>query len=94
MTLSEEEEEPEVRSYAPEVVPPDDKESAPVARPDIRSHYYCSNADTGSKPVPKQQRICGLSPKAFWATMIALVIILAAGIGGGVGGGLAARNKR
>ena len=85
--------EPKVRSYAPEVVPPDDKENAPV-EPDTRSHYYRSNADTGSKPIPKQQRICGLAPKLFWATMLALVIILAAGIGGGVSGGLAARNKR
>ena len=92
MALSEEE--PEVRSYAPEVVPPDDMENAPVAQPDIRSHYYRSNADTGRTPIPRQQQICGLSPKAFWATMLALVIILAAGIGGGVGGGLAARNKR
>jgi len=79
---------------APEVVPPDDKENAPVAQPDIRSHYYRSNADTGGKTAPKQQRICGLLAKLFWATMLGLVTILAAGIGGGVGGGLAARNKR
>ncbi|KAF2962873.1 hypothetical protein GQX73_g10700 [Xylaria multiplex] len=44
-----------------------------------------------TKDPPKT--ILGLSVTVFWALIIALFIILAAGIGGGVGGGLSAQGK-
>lgn len=44
-------------------------------------------------PSEPRQRILGLSVRAFWLMIVALVVILAAAIGGGVGGGLAARNR-
>ncbi|KAI0554756.1 hypothetical protein F4679DRAFT_579097 [Xylaria curta] len=37
--------------------------------------------------------VLGLSVPVFWAAIVALFIILAAGIGGGVGGGLTAQHK-
>ncbi|KAI0809594.1 hypothetical protein GGR55DRAFT_157271 [Xylaria sp. FL0064] len=38
-------------------------------------------------------KILGLSVPVFWAVIVALFIVLAAGIGGGVGGGLSAQRK-
>ncbi|GAP92116.1 putative membrane protein insertase [Rosellinia necatrix] len=40
-----------------------------------------------------KRRILGLSVPVFWALIVTLFVILAAGIGGGVGGGLSAQQK-
>lgn len=38
-------------------------------------------------------RICGLAPRTFWLCLLAIIVILAAGIGGGIGGGLSASRS-
>ncbi len=38
-------------------------------------------------------KVLGLSVPVFWALIVTLFIVLAAGIGGGVGGGLSAQRK-
>lgn len=42
----------------------------------------------------KQAKICGLSPKVFWITLVLIVVIVVAAVGGGVGGGLLAAKPK
>jgi hypothetical protein len=40
-----------------------------------------------------RRTVLGLSVPVFWALIVTLFVVLAAGIGGGVGGGLSAQHK-
>ncbi|KAI1504935.1 hypothetical protein F5X99DRAFT_370322 [Biscogniauxia marginata] len=48
----------------------------------------------GAKNVDERRRILGLTVPVFWALVLGVVIILAAGIGGGIGGGLMAQQQK
>ena len=88
---------------APEVVPSSDLEHVPFVNPNSYNKgkfLHDPGSDSNDKALepesPKSpgRRICGLSPRAFWIVIIAIVLILAAAIGGGIGGGLGSQGKR
>ncbi|KAJ8110747.1 hypothetical protein ONZ43_g5793 [Nemania bipapillata] len=71
-------------------------EASPKGGPaDIESRGQGSIADRsqGKDTGSARRRILGLSIPVFWAVIVTLFVVLAAGIGGGVGGGLSAQRK-
>lgn len=52
----------------------------------IQSDKFVVDYNTASQSVPR--RICGLTPKLFWLSVVGLIIVIGAAVGGGVGGSL------
>ncbi|KAI1124604.1 hypothetical protein F5Y10DRAFT_24956 [Nemania abortiva] len=74
------------------------QESSPKEQPtDIESRGQGPTSNQPDAQTPgsshKGTRILGLSIPVFWAVIVTLFVVLAAGIGGGVGGGLSAQQK-
>jgi hypothetical protein len=66
-------------------------DSAPVENTTAIHELDWASAEEGMDK-QRPSKIMGLSKKAFWVTVAAIILVLAAAIGGGVGGGLAAKN--
>ena len=68
----------------PQVAPP----------PAHNSQHWLAELPAGSPPAYKRdEKLCGLSPRLFWVTVLLIVFFLAVGIAAGLGVGLGLLDK-